>query len=99
MCHVMVAKSVITLKSSATMKPVLVQRYVPESYLSYMCVVTTLVHVQCHDSKAYAWLHLCCSTAQHSTAQHSTAQHSTAQHSTAQHSTAQHSTAQHSLKV
>ncbi len=80
-CHVMVANCVITLKYNATMKPVLVQRYFPESCLSYRCLVTTLVDVQCHESKAYAWLYLHCSTAQHSTAQHSTAQHSTAQHS------------------
>ena len=89
----MTANYTITVKSSAIMKSILVQRYVLEAYLSYICVVTTLVDVQCHDSKACAWLYLHCSIVLHSTAQRSAAQHSTAQHSTAQRSTAQHSTA------
>ena len=89
-------------KSSVIMKSILVQRYVLEPYLSYICVVTTLVDVQCHDSKACAWLYLHCSIVLHSTAQRSAAQHSTAQHSTAQRSTAQHckyNTAQHGLII
>ncbi len=73
----MMAKHITTLKSSAIMKSMLLQRCFLKSYLSYMCLVTTLVNVQCHDSKGYAGLHW-----QHSTAQHSTAQLTVIQYST-----------------